>query len=60
MTAIADWLDAVSADARFAEPWVSGLTVVADSGAPVVQFTMDVDVTNLNLVQRDVATAVGA
>lgn len=53
MNAIAGWLDVVSADPRFLEPWVAGLTVIDRADGSVVQFTMDVGVTDLNVVVRD-------
>ena len=52
MNAIAAWLDVVAADPRFDEPWVAGLTVIDQAAGSVVQFTMDVGVTNLNVVVR--------
>jgi type IV pilus assembly protein PilM len=52
MNAIAGWLDIVAADPRFVEPWVAGLTVIDQADGSVVQFTMDVGVTDLNLVVR--------
>ncbi len=52
MNAIAAWLDVVAADPRFDEPWVAGVTVIDQAAGSVVQFTMDVGVTNLNVVVR--------
>ncbi len=52
MNAIAAWLDVVAADPRFDEPWVAGLTVIDQAAGSVVQFTMDVGVTSLNVVVR--------
>ena len=57
--AVADWIDAVAADTRFAEPWVGGLTMTTDAdGSKVVQFTMDVSVTDENLVDSSSTTEV--
>jgi type IV pilus assembly protein PilM len=53
LLAVADWLDSIAADPRFAEPWASGLTVVTQpDGSSVVQFTMAMTVTDTNLVNR--------
>ena len=52
LPAIADWLDSVAADPRFAEPWVSGLTMSDKEGSRVVQFTMDLSVNSKNLVDH--------
>jgi hypothetical protein len=47
----ADWLDAVAADARFAEPWATGFALVGqDNGPNAVQFTVSMFVTDQNLV----------
>lgn len=47
---IADWLDSVAADPRFTEPWVSGLTtIVQPDGSSLVQFTMQISLSTLNL-----------
>jgi type IV pilus assembly protein PilM len=57
--AVADWLDSVAADPRFAEPLVSGLTMVDQpDGSTVVQLTMEVLVTDQNLVGGSPATEV--
>ncbi|MEA3185288.1 MAG: hypothetical protein QOJ74_1765, partial [Ilumatobacteraceae bacterium] len=56
---VADWLDAVSADPRFSEPWVSGLTFIAqDNGSIAVQFTMEMSVSAENLVDHASTTVV--
>jgi type IV pilus assembly protein PilM len=61
LPAIADWLDSVAADQRFAEPWVAGLTLVTQQdGSTVVQFTMEMFVSSDNLVARTPATEVPA
>ena len=53
LVAIADWLDALSADARYADPWIGGLTTVVQvDGSSVMQFTMSMTVTDQNLVDR--------
>lgn len=57
--AVADWLDWVAADPRFAAPWVGGLTMLTnEDGSTVVQFTMDVSVTDENLVDSISTTEV--
>ena len=59
LPAIADWLDSVAADPRFAGPWVSGLTMTTQvNGSKVVQFTMEMSVTGENLVDRGSTTKV--
>ena len=59
LPAIADWLDSVTADPRFAEPWVAGLTMTTkEDGSKFVMFTMDVSVTSENLVDRSSTTEV--
>jgi type IV pilus assembly protein PilM len=53
LLAVADWLDAIAADPRFAEPWASGLSVVTElDGSSAVQFTMEMVITDRNLVDR--------
>jgi type IV pilus assembly protein PilM len=57
LLAVADWLDSIAADPRFADPWASGLTVVTQlDGSSVVQFTMAMAITDSDLVGH-VATA---
>ena len=53
LPAIADWIDVLAADPRFAEPWASGFTVADQpDGTTGVQFTMELKVTAENLVDR--------
>ena len=57
LPAIADWLDVVNADPRFAEPWASGLAITTQQdGSTAVQFTMEMFVTDENLVDRNTTT----
>jgi type IV pilus assembly protein PilM len=59
LPAVADWLDAVAADTRFAAPWAAGFTMVAQpDGSTAVQFTMEMFVTSENLVDRSSTTEV--
>jgi hypothetical protein len=59
LPAVADWLDSVAADKRFADPWVAGLIMaVQPDGSKVVQFTMEMSVTGENLVDRSSTTEV--
>jgi type IV pilus assembly protein PilM len=61
LLAVADWLDAVAADPRFAEPWAAGFTMVArPDGSTAVQFTMEMFVTAENLVDRSTTAEVPA
>jgi len=51
---VADWLDIIAADPRFADAWAGGFTIAAqpDGSAAGVQFTMAMSVTDENLVVR--------
>lgn len=50
-TVAADWLDAVASDGRFSEPWATGFALVdRDDGSKAVQFTVEMSVTDQNLV----------
>ena len=53
LLAIADWLDSIAADPRFADPWASGITMIAQpDGSTSVQLTMEIVLTDENLVDR--------
>ena len=59
LPAVADWIDVVAADPRFAEPWASGFTVVTQpDGSTAVQFSIEMLVTPANLVDRSSTTEV--
>ena len=59
LPAVADWIDVVSADVRFAEPWASGFIVATQpDGSTAVQFSMEMFVTAENLVDRSATTEV--
>ena len=60
LPAIADWLDSLAADPKFAEPWAAGLSVVTQpDGSTAVQFSIEMLVTAENLViARSVTTEV--
>ena len=54
---VADWIDVVAADPRFAEPWASGFTVATQpDGSTAVQFSIEMSVTAANLVDRSSTT----
>jgi type IV pilus assembly protein PilM len=57
---VADWLDVIAADARFADAWAGGFTVAApaDGSATGVQFTIAMSVTDKNLVVRGATSEV--
>jgi type IV pilus assembly protein PilM len=57
LPAVADWIDVVAADPRFAEPWASGFTVTSQpDGSSTVQFSIEMLVTSANLVDRSSVT----
>ena len=59
LPAVADWIDVVSADPRFAEPWASGFTIATQpDGSTAVQFSVEMLVTAENLVGRSATTEV--
>ena len=59
LPAIADWIDALAGDPRFADPWAGGLTMITqEDGSKAVQFTMDVSLTAENLVGHAAAATV--
>jgi hypothetical protein len=59
LPAVADWLDVVGADPRFAEPWASGFTVATQAdGSTAVQFSVEMFVTAANLVSSDTSAEV--
>ena len=59
LPAVADWIDVVAADPRFAEPWASGFTVATQpDGSTAVQFSIEMSVTAANLVDRSSTTEV--
>lgn len=59
LVAVADWLDSLATDPRFADPWASGLTVITlPDGSTSVQLTMAMTLTAENLVDRTVAEEV--
>jgi hypothetical protein len=59
LPAVADWIDVVSADPRFAELWASGFIVATQpDGSTAVQFSMEMIVTAENLVDRSATTEV--
>ena len=61
LLAIADWLDSIAADPRFADSWASGITVIAQpDGSSSVQLTMAMDLTIENLVDHVSAVEVPA
>jgi type IV pilus assembly protein PilM len=61
LLAIADWLDSIAADPRFADSWASGITVIAQpDGSSSVQLTMEMDLTTENLVDHSTAVEVPA
>lgn len=56
LNAIAAWLDAISADAHFADVWIGATTTASlANGAEGVQFTANLALTEANLVQRPYA-----
>lgn len=60
LLAVADWLDSISGDTRFAEPWASGITMLAQpDGTTSVQFTMEMVLTVENLVDRTTVEVAG-
>jgi hypothetical protein len=61
LLAIADWLDSIAADPRFADSWASGITVIAQpDGSSLIQLTMEMDLTMENLVDHIAAVEVPA
>lgn len=53
LTVVADWLDTIAADPRFADAWAGGFTMVDQpDGSTAVQFAMTMSVTDKNLVNR--------
>ena len=59
LPAVADWIDVVAADPRFAEPWAAGFTVATQpDGATAVQFSIAMSVTGVNLIDRSASTEV--
>ncbi len=51
LNAVADWLDIIAADPRFADAWAGGFTMAAQpDGSIPVQFTMSMSITDKNLV----------
>ena len=57
LPAVADWIDVVAADPRFADPWASGFTVaIQPDGSTAVQFSIEMSVTAANLVDRSSTT----
>ena len=59
LMAVADWLDTIAADPRFADAWAGGFTMVDQpDGSTAVQFTMTMSVTDKNLVDRSVTPTV--
>ncbi|MGZ4740368.1 MAG: type IV pilus assembly protein PilM [Ilumatobacteraceae bacterium] len=51
LIAVADWLDIIATDARFADAWAGGFTMTAQpDGSTPVQFTMTMSITDKNLV----------
>ncbi len=59
LMAVADWIDVVSADPRFAEPWASGFVVATrPDDSTAVQFSVEMFVTDKNVVDRSAATEV--
>ncbi len=61
LTAIADWLDSIATDTRFTNAWTSGISMTAQpDGSTSLQFTMEIDLTDENLVVRSAASEVPA
>ena len=59
LPAVADWIDVVAVDPRFADPWASGFTVaIQPDGSTAVQFSIEMSVTAANLVDRSSTTEV--
>ncbi len=59
LIAVADWLDIIAADPRFADAWAGGFTMTAQpDGSAGVQFTIAMSVTDENLVDRSSTTEV--
>ncbi|MEO8265855.1 MAG: type IV pilus assembly protein PilM [Ilumatobacteraceae bacterium] len=59
LTVVADWLDVVAADPRFADPWAGGFTMtVQTDGSNQVQFAITMLVTDKNLVGSGSTTGV--
>ena len=54
LQAVAAWLDAVAADPRFTDAWITGITPASASGASGLQFTAEVDLSSESLVPRTV------
>ena len=58
LPAVADWLDSLAADPKFAEPWAAGLAMVTQTdGSTAVQFSIEMLVTAENLVVARSVTA---
>ena len=59
LTVVADWLDVMAADPRFADPWAGGFAMaVQPDGSNQVQFTITMLVTDKNLVGSGSTTEV--
>jgi hypothetical protein len=57
LPAVADWLDSLAADPKFAEPWAAGLAMITQpDGSTAVQFSVELSVTAENLVVASSAT----
>ena len=56
LAAIADCLDSIAADTHFTDAWASGISMIAQpDGSTSVQFTMEIDLTDENLVDGGTA-----